>query len=158
MARIFWIPYGRFAIKTYLPRETARARLAAHVEPRKLLRSQLNRKHKTFQGELNGYAFTVSRIIHYRNSAVPLLEGELRDDLDAVLIAGRMRPNWFTLIFVAIFLAAIWGSFLLSREVVWGGVFFTLAIYLSVMVGFNIEANKSESALREIFTTQQELF
>ena len=87
------IPYQRFEIKTKLSQEAAREKLANIVEPRKV-RLGFSRIDNPFEGELESNRFKITRVLGYRNSFIPVLTGEIRDDLDSSTLQIMARPNW----------------------------------------------------------------
>ncbi len=69
---IFW-PHDTFVMETDLtPHEVVEV-LKEHVEPTKWMR--LTHSHATFQGDVRVDGFTITRIIHYRNSFLPVVTG-----------------------------------------------------------------------------------
>ena len=158
---ILLIPYTKFTLKTYLSTYEAEQKLAAHVEPRKL-RWGLSRNHKFFTGTLENGKFNLNRIIHYRNSFLPIIVGQIHDDLDTSRIEITMRLHYFVMVFMALFLLFwlfITGSFFLPSDVGDGGAFpiatffgFIFLFYGISMAFFNYEANKARRHLEEIFS------
>lgn len=126
---ILLIPYTKFTLKTYLSAYETEQRLAAHVEPRKM-RWGLSRNHKFFSGTLENGKFNLNRIIHYRNSFLPIIVGQIHDDLDT---NGGAFP-----------IAAFFG--------------FIILFYGISMTFFNYEANKARRHLEEIFQVKPESF
>lgn len=62
------------------------------------MRFGLSRNHNLFEGEIEGTSFKISRIIHYRNSFLPILVGQIQDDLDASTLQIVARPHWFVIL------------------------------------------------------------
>lgn len=84
----------------------------------------------------------------YRNSFAPVSEGEVHDAGSFSRIVIAMRPSLFTIMFCALF-----GLLALSSLIVglWPGAGMLVFLYLMVMGGFWLEANKQEQTLRNIF-------
>jgi hypothetical protein len=153
------IPYTRLTIKTYLPAYEAEQKLAAHVEPRKL-RWGLSRNHKFFTGTLENGKFNLNRIIHYRNSFLPIITGQIHDDLDTSRIEITMRLSYLVIGFMALFIP-FWAfmsfGFLFSTGDSGGTVSFTaffgfLVLFYGIsMIFYNYEVNKARRHLEEIF-------
>jgi hypothetical protein len=152
------IPYARFTLKTYLPAYEAEQRLAAHVEPRKL-RWGLSRNHKFFAGTIENSKFNINRIIHYRNNFLPIIIGQIHDDLDTSRIEITMRLSYFIIGFMALFIP-FWAfmsfGFLFSPEsgniISFTAFFGFLALFYGIsMIFFNYEINKAHRHLEEIF-------
>lgn len=159
MHMILLIPYTRFTIKTYLQAHEAEQQLAAHVEPRKLSRG-LSRNHRFFAGTLENGKFNLNRIIHYRNSFLPIIVGQIHDDLDTRRIEITMRLSYFVVGFMVLFIP-FWAymafGYLMSPEeisdvrpfILFFG--FLLLFYGISMIFYNYEVNKARRHLEEIF-------
>jgi hypothetical protein len=161
-------PFERLTIETPLPPEEVRQRLAEVIEPRRMFRF-FSGNHKPYQGELNDYRFEVTRIIHYRNSFLPVIKGEIRSGLGGSVIDITMHPHIFVIIFMIIWLGiagsiffgmlwamlvAIWQSKGESLEGLVGILFpmgFLMFGYLLVMGGFKFEAMKSKIFFQALF-------
>jgi hypothetical protein len=167
-------PYDRFTIKTYLSPEAARAKLERNIEPHKLIRL-LGSHDKPYQGAIEGYRFQVTRIIHYRNSFLPVISGEIQPDYGGALVTITMRPHGFVLFFMIIwlgmvgmglltFLAAFMNNVLAgfpitssdTTGVVMAGLMFVLGAGTSVG-GYKFEAVKSRRFFEELFEAQSGL-
>jgi hypothetical protein len=98
---MLFAPFERLTIETPLTPEEARQRLAEVVEPKRLFRF-FSRDHKPYQGDLDGYHFEVTRIIHYRNSFLPVIKGEIRSGLGGSVIDITMQPHLFAIIFMTL--------------------------------------------------------
>lgn len=133
-------------------------RLAAEVEPRKLFRWGLSRNHKFFTGTVEGRQFNINRIVHYRNSFLPVITGQIYDDLDTSRIEITMRLSYLVIIFMALFIPswafATFGA-LLNVESSGTTPFilsfgFLVFFYGISMVFYNYEVNKARRHLEEI--------
>lgn len=91
---ILW-PYHSFDIETTLSLDECVASLSSEVEPQKWLR--FSTTHKIFQGVISHTGFTVTRIIHYRNSFLPVASGTFRSSPRGTTVTIRMRMHpWVT--------------------------------------------------------------
>ena len=99
-------PYRRFVIDTLMPREAAVAAIEKIVEPRKLWRGIFSSGHREFQGEVSSEGFKVSRIIHYRNSFLPMVIGHFERIPEGTRVAITMRMAWPSITFGWIWLVA----------------------------------------------------
>ena len=163
---ILFIPYTRFSLKTYLRADEAEQRLAEHIESRKL-RLGLSRDHKFFTGKIENRQFTINRIIHYRNSFLPVIIGQIHDDLNTSRIEITMRLSYLVIGFMALFIP-FWAymsfGYLISPVGIsdWGPFIlffgFLLLFYGISMIFFNYEANKARRYLEEIFRENSENF
>jgi len=148
------IPYQRFEIKTKLSQEGSREKLAAIVEPRKM-RWGFSRADKPFEGELDGHTFKISRVIGYRNSFLPVLVGNIRDDLDSSSLQITARPNWFVIFFWPVLLLIFFYATIFMADVTSIGfiLLFFLFFYGVPTLFFNFELRKAEKLLNEQFET-----
>ncbi len=159
-----FLPHDSFDIETSMsPEEIARS-LKASVEPRKLFR--LSSKHAIFQGELLCNGFKISRIIHYRNSFLPIINGTIRASHSGFIISINMRLHRFVMAFMCFWfggvsigmLTAIMG--LLSGKthsslillIPFGMLVFGWAL---VSGGFWFEAKKQKRLLIEMFKKRE---
>jgi len=158
---ILLIPYIHLTLKTYLPAHEAEQRLAAHVEPRKL-RWRLSHNHKFFTGTVENGRFNINRIIHYRNSFLPIIVGQIHDDLDTTRIEITMRLSYLVIAFMALFIP-FWAfasfDFLFSPEssnpTSFAAFFGFLVLFYGIsMIFYNYEVNKARQHLEEIFQVQ----
>jgi Flp pilus assembly protein TadB len=151
---ITFIPYQHFEIKTKLSQDATREKLADIVEPRQL-GWRFSNDHKLFEGELDINTFKISRVIRYRNSFLPVLVGNIQDDLDSSSLQITARPNWFVIILWPVLLIAFFFSTIISAEVTTVGLIllFILFFYGVPTLFFNFELNKAKKLLDEQFKT-----
>lgn len=158
-----YLPFVQFTIQTDLSSTEVQERLQGVIEPKRMWRG-LSRDHKPYEGELNGLHFDVRRIIHYRNSFLPMIKGEIRPAAQGSEVTIKMQPHIVVLIFMGLWLTFTGGAFLMvliagttgamGNDVDWfaplipGGML--LFGYLLVMGGFIFEARKSEEFFREL--------
>ena len=149
---IAWIPYQRFEIKTRLSQDAAREKLANMIEPRKI-RWGFSQGHKLFEGDLEANTFKISRVIGYRNSFLPVLVGNVQDDLDSSSLQITARPNLFVTFFWPFLLIAfLFSTISVAGETSVGRILlFILFFYGVPMLFFNLELNKAKKLLAEQF-------
>ena len=168
---MFLIPFERLTIETPLSPEEVRQRLAEVIEPGRGFKS-FSQNHKAYQGELKEHQFEVTRIIHYRNSFLPVIKGEIRQDLGGSVIDIKMSPHIFVIVFMMLWFGFAGTIFLVVAGVAlvsfWqssgedismlAGIYipagFLIFGYLLVMGGFKFEAVKSKAFFRELFPNQ----
>jgi hypothetical protein len=161
-------PFERLTIETPLRPEEARQRVAEVIEPRRMFRF-FSGNHKPYQGELNDYRFEVTRIIHYRNSFLPVIKGEIRPGLGGSVIDITMHPHIFVIVFMMIWFgiagSIFFGMFCTVLVTIWESkgeniegllglllpMGFLMFGYLLVMGGFKFEAVKSKTFFQELF-------
>ena len=149
-----FIPYQSFKIKTRLTHEAARQKLVDIVEPRKI-RWGFSRDHAPFEGEVDGSTFKISRVLRSRNSFLPILVGQIQDDLDASTLQITARLNLATLILWPLLLVIFMISTIFAAGVTDSLVilFFALFFYGLPTLLFNYELNKAKKLLNEQFET-----
>src|SRR5438132_1660918 len=79
------LPYERVSVRSAVPLAELQRKLADSVEPRKW-RWPWQTKHRAFEGRVEGTRFKINCVIHYRNSFLPVIEGELRENSDGVTL------------------------------------------------------------------------
>jgi hypothetical protein len=165
---MLFAPFERLTIETPLPPEEVHQRLAQIIEPRQMFRF-FSRDHKPYQGSLNHDRFEVSRIIHYRNSFLPVIKGEIQPGLGGSIIDITMHPHPFVIVFMIVwfgFTGTIFAGILCTSLIsIWqseGGSLgnligvslpagFVLFGYALVMGGFKFESVKSKAFFQELF-------
>jgi hypothetical protein len=88
------LPYDSFTIQTRDPLPLVRQRLKAQVEDRRI-RFGFSRSHAPYEGTVSETGFKISRIIHYRNSFLPVIRGHFETQLDgttAIQIQMGLHP------------------------------------------------------------------
>lgn len=102
------LPYRRIAIETPLSPDEVRKRIDSVVEPRRWLRSPWASGERAYEGVWKGDHFRISRIIHHRNSFLPVIRGEILPwYLGKTTVVLRMRPAIGVLIFMAVWLGGV---------------------------------------------------
>ena len=167
---MLFAPFERLTIETALPPEEVRRRLEQVIEPKQMFRFS-SRDHKAYQGNLNNDRFEVSRIIHYRNSFLPVIKGEIRPGLGGTVVAITMQPHPLVIAFMLIwfgFAGTIFAGILFTSVIsIWqanggsltnlaGLIFpagFLLFGYVLLMGGFKFESVKSKAFFQELFRT-----
>lgn len=147
-------------------------RLADNVEPRKITRWSIfgKREEKPYQGEVNGTRFKIERIIHYRNSFLPVITGQISTHLDKTVISVRMRPAISVLIFMSVWLglmgAACVGELVVAcapfRQLMRHGISLAALIpfamflfgYGLVMISYRNEVTKSKDFLLHLLRAE----
>lgn len=145
------IPYQKFEIRTRFSQNVTLGKIAELVEPRQIIRRPFSREHKPLEGEVEGFTFKISRIIHYRNNFLPILIGQIEDDLDATKVKIIARPNLLAFILIpGLLLAPIFLS-LFAAETMEIGLFWLIyaVVYIGIVVSFNFELNKAKKLLNE---------
>ena len=165
---MLFAPFERLTIETPLTPEEVHQRLAEVIEPKRMFRF-FSGNHKPYQGKLNDDRFEVTRIIHYRNSFLPVIKGEIRPGLGGSVVDITMHPHIFVIVFMIIWfgiagslffgllctaLVSIWHSTGERTADLVGVIFpagFFVFGYVMVMGGFKFESVKSKAFFRELF-------
>jgi hypothetical protein len=113
------IPSLDLELHSALSAQAASEALASHVEAKKWLR--WGGSSCPFEGVVDGGSFDIQRVIHYRNSALPQIRGQIDEQPTGCSISIRIRVADETLALLAIWsLAVVVESaalrLLLSRE------------------------------------------
>ncbi|MCB0083471.1 MAG: hypothetical protein KDE47_21165 [Caldilineaceae bacterium] len=161
------LPYERIVIETALSPEQVQQELTEVIEPRRnrMTWRGVAHDHKAYEGAFDHNGFTVSRIIHYRNSFLPQLTGKIERTATGSTITITMQPHTFVLVFMLAWFGFVIMFFLMVLLATFNGglegntdrLGFLMPIgmlifgYLLVTVGFGVEANKSKQFFQERF-------
>ena len=155
----FW-PYDSFEIRTQLSAESIAAALNEHIEPKKWLR--LSRNHKAFEGTFTSDGFKVTRILHYRNSFLPVITGSFRPKPPGTNIVIRMRLHPFVSAFMCFWFGGVAIGAVAALTAMFTGrtadpppllIPFGMLLFGWALVSgsFWFEAKKAESLLLDMF-------
>lgn len=147
------IPYHRFEIVSGLAKAEALAAISSRLEKRKWFSPMgMNPKNdERFDGTVTDNKFNITRIMGYRNSFAPVIDGEVSEGGRFSRIQITMRPSIFVAIFLGFF-CLIFLPIFMGIDGVWlPAVLVSLFMYGMTMFGFWVEANKLEQTLRRIF-------
>ncbi len=147
------IPYHRFEIVSALPQIEALRAIASRIEERKLFRitAMSAANDERFAGTVTGNRFSITRIMGYRNSFAPVIEGVVNEGGRFSRVMVTMRPSIFVAIFLAFFFTIFFSITLgVGSEILWFALAAPLLMYAGVLFGFWLEANKIEQTLRRI--------
>lgn len=149
------LPFHRFEINSPLDRQAALAAMAAHTEPENWFRWRWpsSKNDDRFEGQISAESFHVRRIIGYRNSFLPVVDGVVHASGRGSRIEITMRPFVFVFAFFGLAAFAMFPIAFVTGDslgfLIGGG--FLLFIYAMTMGGFWFEAAKQERVLRQIF-------
>jgi len=163
-------PYQKISLRTHLTPEEIVARLHAQVAEGDPLRRYLFKKpSQPFNGRIEASTFRIARIIRYRNSFLPIVHGEIRDDLDRRVIDMTLYPAIFVLVFlgaVLLFAAMIFVTMLVDLflngnptgspvSIVLMPLFILFGFYGVMVLSFNFEANKAITLLKDMLDASE---
>ena len=99
-------PKATFTIDTTLSTSELSAALNAVTEPQQWFRWGAT-EGKLFHGECSGDGFTLWRIITYRNSFLPIIEGRITPAISGCRVAVTMRLHRFVAAFMIFWLGFV---------------------------------------------------
>lgn len=104
-----YLPFENYVLTTNLSADEVYQRLSDIIEPKKTFRlSMFNRNStKPYEGEISRNSFTISRIISYRNSFLPIIHDDISTLFGQTQIQIKMRPETFVVIFMSLWLGAV---------------------------------------------------
>ena len=144
------IPHQKFEIKTRLSAVAARQKLMEIVEPRKM-RWGWSRNHLPFEGEVEVSTFRFSRVINYRNSFLPILEGEIQNDLDATKLVITAHMHLLVMILWPMMGLAMIAAMFVTGE--WVGFWMIIPLAVAFLgaptIVFHWELSKAKKILNE---------
>lgn len=107
------LPYDSWSIESPLDVQTLVTGMTERIEPRKLFRGFSTLGHTPLQGTVSTDGFSASRIIHYRNSFLPMLYGKFTPNQQGTTIRIKMMLHPFVLAFLGVWFGML-GLFSLS--------------------------------------------
>ncbi|WP_213278501.1 hypothetical protein [Chryseobacterium indologenes] len=157
-----YLPYERITYKTNLSEQEVLTRLSGFVEPKKfgLGRNSM----KDYEGSVNKNSFEISKVIQYRNSFLPQINGRIHNDNDGTQIQVTFSLHAFVSFFLI-----VWCSFALiffigvsirvirAKEIsveFFLPLFMLLFVYALTMVGFKSESKQSKEYLKRSFEAE----
>ncbi len=158
---MLFIPYERLTIMTGMSVGETAATLADVVEAKRFWRNPFSRNHKRYQGQMTPASFEFTRIIHHRNSFLPIIKGQLQPAVQGTLVNLTLSLHPLVLVFwllwmMMIGLGALLGlaSWLTKPDepamLIPVGMF--VFGYLLCIIAFNWEARKERQFIAELLT------
>jgi len=155
-------PYDRFVIESKLPVREVVERLRTYVQATQKYRfgsGQFQRASSTrkFQGILSENGFTLSRIIKYGNSFLPVIDGAFEPTSRGTTIQVRMKLHWAVVCFMAVVVAVLAVGTVRGLTELWPSpafaivpAFFLTMLWLMSFLGFRWEAKRARALLEKI--------
>lgn len=157
-----YLPFERITYRTQLSEQEVITRLSGFVEPKKF---GLGRNYlKEYEGSIHNNNFEISRVIQYRNSFLPQINGRIQKGNDGVKIEVALSLHAFVLFFLI-----VWCSFALiffigvsirairEKEIsveLFLPLGMLLFVYVLTMAGFKSESKQSKEFLRRSFEAE----
>ncbi|NEU76973.1 hypothetical protein PI95_031870 [Hassallia byssoidea VB512170] len=149
------LPYDTWIISTSDSLPIVLQRLNAKVEPPKVFR--FSTRHAPYQGTISEEGFRINRIIHYRNSFLPVIRGRFEVQSHQTLIHVQMSIHpfvmaslgfWYLVWFSTLVSITLTGSIPLHETTLHVGL--PMLLLIIFLVAFWSEANRSRSELSQI--------
>jgi hypothetical protein len=160
-------PLARITLETPLAQYAVFKRLQDAVEPRKWWR--LSRSHRDFEGVVSHIGFKVFRIIHHRNSFLPVVVGTIQPRVQGgTRIEVLMRMTWLTIVLMALWMGfaaallvcGLWAmgfgavapfvAHAGTAAIVAAAAGMLVAGYAMSAISFNVEARRARTLLARI--------
>lgn len=164
---MIFLPKENITYKTKLEPLEIINRLNNVIEPYKSFRLKgilSDKEFKEYEGEIINNTFNVKRIINYRNSFLPRIEGEIIKDLSSTKINVKMKLHSLVLFIMIIWisLTLIFFLFLLKEMIKVEKFSFELFTFLLMLVfgfgitlgGFKYESIKSKKFFAKLFEAE----
>jgi len=158
----------RFTIETGLPVDEVERRLASVVEPpvQHVFGIRSTWKHKPYHGTLILGTFKIVRLIDYRNSFLPIIEGNIIKQAQgtAIEISMEMHRSVFAFMFCWLLASGCMGvcaifSGINTGTLGWVHLIPILMFIVGVampVIGFRSEADKSKLFLTKLFKSEEQ--
>ncbi len=166
------LPYENLTYKTHLSKDEILKRVRNETEPKQWIRMTgvfSSGNHKAYEGVVNENSFKISRIIGYRNSFLPRIEGKIEENKESTLIHIKMRLHTFVIVFLAIWLSFMFVATLflipifrqeMENQSIFNLASFTpflmiLIISVVTVLAFHYEGNKSKKFFENLFEAER---
>lgn len=159
------LPYEHILYDSDLSLEEVIKKLNLIVEPPKLFRlSGLKEKMASnkYEGELKEDSFKINRIVNYRTSLLPIVQGKIKQIEGRTTLKLKMRLNYFSLIFMIVWfggIGTVCGKIIASNieyqllDVVPFAMF--VFPYFIILLGFKNEVDKTKKDLTEYLNLKE---
>jgi hypothetical protein len=158
-----FLPTEKITYRTKLKEDEIINRLGAYIEPKKTFRFGLfgSGSTKSYEGQIIGHTFKINRIISYRNSFLPRIEGIIKREFDETTVLVKMRLHIFIIVFLCLWCSGVgYLCFTLFPQKIRNSDFslemlipigMLLFVYAVTMAAFKFESRKSKKDLQNIF-------
>lgn len=134
--------------------------MASEVANRPSVWRWFDKRRQAFEGSVSEEGFKINRIIRYRNSFLPVLQGQFFSHGHGVRIEVMMRLHVSVIVFCLVWIGFVgymlWAFIRQWLEVgkyenaILGPIGMLVFLYLLVTISFGIEANKARKLLARI--------
>lgn len=163
------LPFEDLAYHSTLTKEALLAHLQNEIEAEKSFRigTQRTSYSKPYIGKISHTTFELKRAISYRNSFLPIIKGEIKDDISGSKIEVKMVLHNFVKVFMCIWLG---GFFLASLGTLYALLYHNglkeapfifipfVMLFAGVamaVLGFKTESKKSITDLEELLQAKR---
>ncbi|MEL7034300.1 MAG: hypothetical protein AAFO04_01575 [Cyanobacteria bacterium J06592_8] len=157
------LPQEKFTLRTPEPLSKIIERLEAKIEAPKTFRWRVSRNHPPYAGTISEDGFKIYRIIHYRNSFLPIIRGEFQSFLNETQVHITMSLHPFILAFLIFWFSTFFSVLIpivLHEILSENGLVFPETLFLGLPIfvlftfwcAFWYEANYSRNELTQIIT------
>jgi hypothetical protein len=103
------LPFEDYVLASQLTVAEVYKYLAENIEPKRAFRFSVFSRTATkpYEGEISGNIFTISRIISYRNSFLPVITGNVSSLAGETQIHIKMKPVILVIIFMSFWLGVL---------------------------------------------------
>jgi WD40 repeat protein len=154
------LPHYTFTIQTKAPFPIILGRLSEKIEPPKMFRFGRFQSHLPYEGTFSEEGFKVSRVIHYRNSMLPMIQGRFERSENTTIVQIDMDVHPISISFLSIFYL-VWFVFggVIALMGGWNGSTLLFLCFPILLLGiffgaFWLEAKHSRSELTAILLGQ----
>jgi hypothetical protein len=158
------LPYQKIVIEVPYSREELTRRLGKEVTGRQWSWGWTEKRAELFEGVVSDEGFQISRIIAYRNSFLPVIQGRFHPHVKGVRVEITMRLHVAVLIFSVVWLSLVGqGALAAGAQILTTGRVdsvmlipfgMLLFFYLMVTIGFGVEAKKASKLLNSLFEAE----
>jgi hypothetical protein len=155
------IPYKHIRISTTRTVEKAVGLVSSAISPRRTLSNWSVSTGKEFEGSVNEQGFKIQKIIHNRNSFLPVLYGKFVPTDMGTKVDIHLTMDRVVIIFVCLWLAASGGAFLLLARGsmasgkwdnnTWSILVALVFFYLMIFFGYGFYAKTTEEFIMNLF-------
>jgi hypothetical protein len=165
---MLFLPFDNFTITTNLNPEQVSEKLSNVIEPPKRFRNSgiwAKPPSKLYEGKISGYNFRINKIINYRNSFLPIIEGRICPDIIGCQIKIKMQLHMTVMIFMLFwlgnllptalsFIVAMIADNTINPLMGLAPLGMCLFAYILCMSGFNWEAKNAKKFFYELFQSE----
>ncbi|WP_445455086.1 hypothetical protein [Flavobacterium sp. HNIBRBA15423] len=160
------LPFEKLVYRSTLPKDELLVHLQNEIEAEKPFSFRANKfiYSKPYIGKIYNDSFEIKRAINYRNSFLPQIKGEIKDDLNGSKITVKMNLIEIVKVFMIIWLSGVLvGCLVISYNLIFKndlnseGTYFMFTPFFMLLfgvvlvsLGFKVESKKSKKDLEKI--------